>query len=66
MSSSFGMLHMWFMHEGESMIKGANRAKVKVLSKDCFFHMPVFNWFTLHFSHNFLKLNIKFEAKYDI
>jgi hypothetical protein len=51
-------------HLGESMKKGANCAKVKVLSKDCIFHMAIFYWFILHFSFNFL--NIKFEAKNDI
>jgi hypothetical protein len=38
---------------GESMKKGANHAKVKVLSKDYIFHMVVFYWFIVHFSHNF-------------
>jgi Zn-dependent protease len=39
---------------GESMKKGANCAKVKILSKDCIFHMAIFYWFILHFSHSFL------------
>jgi hypothetical protein len=50
---------------GENMIKGASHVKVKVLSKDCIFHMAfllVYNAFLTQF----LKLNIKFEAKYDI
>ncbi len=41
-------------HEmGESMKKGVGCAKVKVLSKDCIFHVAVFYWFILHFSHSF-------------
>jgi hypothetical protein len=35
------------------MKKGANCAKVKVLSKDCIFHMANFYWFITHFSHKF-------------
>ncbi len=38
---------------GENMKKGASHTKVKVLSKDYIFHVAVFNWFILHFSHNF-------------
>jgi hypothetical protein len=35
------------------MKKGVGCAKVKVLSKDCIFHVAVFYWFILHFSHSF-------------
>jgi hypothetical protein len=38
---------------GECMKKGASHTKVKAFSKDCIFHMVVFYWFILHFSHNF-------------
>jgi hypothetical protein len=38
----------------ENMKRGASRAKVKVLSKDCIFHVAIFYWFILHFSHNVL------------
>ncbi len=38
---------------GERMKKGANHAKVKVLSKDYIFHVEIFYWFIMHFSHNF-------------
>jgi hypothetical protein len=39
-------------YKSESMKKKANHAKVKVLSKDYIFHMVVFYWFIVHFSHN--------------
>jgi len=42
--------HNYCYFEGESKKKGANHAKVKVLSKDCIFHMEIFYWFVLHFS----------------
>jgi len=45
--------HNYCYFEGESKKKGANHAKVKVLSKDCIFHMEIFYWFVLHFSWNF-------------
>jgi hypothetical protein len=51
---------------GESMKKGASHAKVKVLSKDCIFHMVVFLLVFIAFFTQFFKLIIKFEAKYDI
>jgi hypothetical protein len=38
---------------GESMKKRANHAKVKTFFKDYIFHMVVFYWFILQFSHNF-------------
>jgi hypothetical protein len=38
---------------GENMKKRANRTKLKVLSKDCIFHMVVFYWFILYFSSSF-------------
>jgi hypothetical protein len=37
----------------ESVEKKANHVKDKVLFKDYIFHMIVFYWFILHFSHNF-------------
>ncbi len=37
----------------ESMKKTANHAKDKILFKDYIFHMIVFYWFILHFSHSF-------------
>ncbi len=46
---------------GESMKKKASCAKVKVPSNDYIFHIVVsITFFTL-----FIKLNIKFKAKYD-
>jgi hypothetical protein len=36
---------------GQNMKKEANDTKIKVLSKDCIFHMAIFYWFILHFSH---------------
>ncbi len=41
------------LHEGENMKWKANCTKVKVLSKDYIFHLAIFYWLTLDFSHNF-------------
>jgi hypothetical protein len=52
---------------GKSMKNGANCTKVKVFSKDYIFHMVVFYWFIMHFSHSFsnwisnLRLNITYN-----
>jgi hypothetical protein len=43
-----------------------SHTKVKVHFKDCIFDMAIFYCFILHFSHILKKLNIKFEAKYNI
>jgi hypothetical protein len=37
----------------ENMKKKTSYAKVKVLSKGCIFHVAIFYWFILHFSHSF-------------
>jgi len=37
----------------ESMKKGTNCTKVKVLSKDYILHVAIFYWFLLHFSRSF-------------
>jgi hypothetical protein len=39
---------------GESMKNNNSNAKVKVLFKDYIFHMAIFYWFILLFSHSFL------------
>jgi hypothetical protein len=49
---------------GESMQKGASRAKVKVLSKDYIFHVKFFNWFIMHFSN--LISNLRSNMIYNI
>jgi len=51
---------------GERMKKRASYAKVKVFYKDCIFHVVVFLLVFIAFFTQFLKLNIKFEAKYHI
>jgi hypothetical protein len=51
---------------GEIMKKGASCAKVKILSKDYIFQKWRFSTGLIAFFTRFLKLNIKFEAKYDI
>jgi hypothetical protein len=49
------------------MKKKASHTKVIVFSEDCIFHVVVFYWFILHFSHNFLnwtsdlKLNMAYN-----
>ncbi len=53
----FEIISLW----GESMKKGTSCTKVKILFKDCIFHVAVLYWFILHFL-----LNIKFEDKYEI
>ncbi len=49
----------------ENMKRIISRAKVKVLSKDCIFHVALLLVYTTFFTQCF-KLNIKFEAKYHI
>jgi hypothetical protein len=46
----------------------ANHDKVKVFSKDYIFHMVVFYWFIVHFSHNFSNwiTNLRPKKTYDI
>ncbi len=44
---------------GENMKRGASRTKVKVLSKDCIFHVVVFYWFI----HTIFQTEYQFEAK---
>jgi hypothetical protein len=55
-------------HMGESMKKRTSHIKVEVLSEDCIFHMVVFYWFIMHFSHNFLNLisNLRSNMTYNI
>jgi hypothetical protein len=53
---------------GENMKKGANHAKDKVLSKDCYFHVAIFYCFILHFSHNFFNWisNLRPNMRYNM
>jgi hypothetical protein len=50
----------------ESMKKKASCTKIKVFSKDCIFHIAIFYWFILHFSHSFLTKYQIWGQIYDI
>jgi hypothetical protein len=52
-------------HVGESMKKKTSHAKVKAFSKDCISHGSFLLVYIAFFTQ-LLKLNLKFEAKYDI
>jgi hypothetical protein len=67
LQTSFTMYKWVIMYMmGESKKKKFSCAKVKVLSKDYIFQVAIFLLVFIAFFTQFLKLNRKFEAKYDI